>query len=747
MSLRKANNVRGTASKQVNRDNWVFDKTQHKEDFPHEIALRDLVPRIQSRARDALSVDRVDTLFFQRKTNGRRCSCFLVESSPDGQCQICFIPGTLVRAENGYIPIENIKIGDNVLSSDGKFHKVTNTFKTSYTGELIKIYSHVSTKPIFTTPDHPFLVMRGQHKVSTGCGPKCDKYINMGDGNSRNLDVHQIKSGRWHARAQIYGKNRKAIGTFDTREEAIEAVNKYKIENIKLGHELIWKEAKELEEKDWLTAKWPLKEEDLKEISIPVKYTKQTEYSKERFGPNQFGMSVDFLWMLGMYLAEGSAGNREIFFSLHRKEKEFQQRLINFFSKHGYNPVIKKSSDNGIDVCVRSTTLAQWFPDWLGKYCHIKKIPEELMRLPVKKLRHILLGVFDGDGSKSSNEITQTSEILALQLAEILHRLGEQPLVRQQISNKLTPKGNKRKLAYCISWAEDTLKHKNRKNGWFFKNKEVLTRIKDVGFVDYCGPVYNLEVEGDHTYVVNGIVTHNCHGTGIVGGYTKFGTVDHTIDVTHPGLRTLNVRPLFELQTRPVLLGLENNATYGFIDTDIEIRQSTGIVDTFNLITRTTSLTQNNSIRAFVKTPSEIDFVPVTYDSLNSRISYQKLTIRIEFNRRTLSDANPILSHFFMRAKLIEDLKVRVDIPRDRESITLAEFGIYDSFQTITAYFDSTVQKVGVEDFVFRCRDQELWKVVDSSPNRPLDILTSHDVSLRLVQTFEPYVRVPIGGS
>ncbi len=100
-----------------------------------------------------------------------------------------------------------------------------------------------------------------------------------------------------------------------------------------------------------------------------------------------------------------------------------------------------------------------------------------------------------------------------------------------------------------------------------------------------------------------------------------------------------------------------------------------------------------------------------------------------------------------MRAKLIEDLKVRVDIPRDRESITLAEIGIYDSFQTITAYFDSTVQKVGVEDFVFRCRDQELWKVVDSSPNRPLDILTSHDVSLRLVQTFEPYVRVPIGGS
>jgi len=324
MSLRKANSVRGTASQQVNRDNWVFDKTQHKEDFPHEVALRDLVPRIQSRARDALAVDRVDTLFFQRKTNGRRCSCFIVESSPDGQCQICY-------------------------------------------------------------------------------------------------------------------------------------------------------------------------------------------------------------------------------------------------------------------------------------------------------------------------------------------------------------------------------------------------------------------------------------GTGIVGGYTKFGTVDFTIDVTHPSLRSLNVRPLYELQARPVLLGLESNSTFGFVEVDIEIRQSLGVTDVFQLVTRTTSITQNNSISAFIKTELESNFVPVSYDTLNSRVGYQKMTLRFEFRRKTLSDANPIFSHFFARIKLVNDLKVRVDIPRDRESITLAEFGIYDSWQTITAYFDNTVPKVGVEDFVFRCRDQERWKVVDSSPNRPLNILTSHDTTLRLVQGFEPYVKVPIG--
>jgi hypothetical protein len=238
-----------------------------------------------------------------------------------------------------------------------------------------------------------------------------------------------------------------------------------------------------------------------------------------------------------------------------------------------------------------------------------------------------------------------------------------------------------------------------------------------------------------------------CYGTGIVGGYSKFGTTDLTIDVTHPSLRCVNIRPLFELQARPVLLGLDDTALEGYIEADVTIRQSLGIADVFKMVVRSTTITQNNSIEAFVKSADEADFVPVTYASLNARIGDQKLTFRFEFSRATLSDANPVMSHFFLRSKLMDDLRIRIDLPRDRESITLAEFGIYDSWQTITAFFDSSVPKVGVEDFVFRCRDQELWKVVDSSPNRPLNILTSHDTTLRLVQTFEPYVNVPVGSA
>ena len=98
--------------------------------------------------------------------------------------------------------------------------------------------------------------------------------------------------------------------------------------------------------------------------------------------------------------------------------------------------------------------------------------------------------------------------------------------------------------------------------------------------------------------------------------------------MTHPSLRTVNVRPLFELDARPVLIGLDNSALTGFIEVNVDIRQNLGEVDFWNLVVRTTSLTENNSIIAFVITTSETEFVIVTNASLNARISQQKLVFR-----------------------------------------------------------------------------------------------------------------------
>jgi intein/homing endonuclease len=460
---------------------------------------------------------------FVRKNMGERCSDYEeTHGQSQNDCPNCFPAGTLVRTSIGWKGIETISKGDMVLSSDGHFHKVSDKFIRDFKGDLISIYSSVSTNPILSTPNHPYLTMHSDHNRKK-CGPECNDFIKNGDGiRLERPDVRLLPSGKWWARVQVNGsrgKGRKSLGTYETREEAIEIIQQYRTKNYNPRHNLVWKEASKIVKGDWLISKWCNYNNDLIETSIPEQFKKTGKDGPERKGARIFKIDEEFLWVVGLYIAEGSSGKRSINFSLHKNEIDYQNRVLSFFKKYGYNGSVHRvGNTNGVCVSVFGSSLAEWFPEWIGKKCYNKIIPNELMYLPKEKAKALIQGIYDGDGSKSDHEITQTSEILALQLSELLHRIGEQSIIRQQVSKKLTPKGNKRRVAYCVSWAEDTLIHNNRKGRWVFKN-ELLSVVKKVLKVPFSGKVYNLEVDGDPTYVVNGIVAHNCYGTSYVGGY------------------------------------------------------------------------------------------------------------------------------------------------------------------------------------------------------------------------------------
>ena len=70
----------------------------------------------------------------------------------------CFRAGTLIETINGPVPIEEIKVGDEVLSKDGKYHSVYETFKRETT-DLIAVRA-TGTPIIYTTFEHPFWVKR-----------------------------------------------------------------------------------------------------------------------------------------------------------------------------------------------------------------------------------------------------------------------------------------------------------------------------------------------------------------------------------------------------------------------------------------------------------------------------------------------------------------------------------------------------------------------------------------------------------
>ena len=65
----------------------------------------------------------------------------------------CFVPGTLVMAERGPVPIEKIRVGERVLTEGGQLQYVLRTFEREYEGEVVTVKVR-GMLPTTMTPDH-----------------------------------------------------------------------------------------------------------------------------------------------------------------------------------------------------------------------------------------------------------------------------------------------------------------------------------------------------------------------------------------------------------------------------------------------------------------------------------------------------------------------------------------------------------------------------------------------------------------
>lgn len=233
-----------------------------------------------------------------------------------------------------------------------------------------------------------------------------------------------------------------------------------------------------------------------------------------------------------------------------------------------------------------------------------------------------------------------------------------------------------------------------------------------------------------------------CFGTGVVAGYEKFGAASDVFDTTYPRMRAVNVQQDFEAGTRPVMFRLIEGAVKGYVEFDWTIRPSRHQLDLFQVVSR--DVGEHGQVTAYVKSSRDAAFQLMTRDVLNQMLRETSATIRVELKRDNPDKEHPVLSHVYIRYLLLDDPRVRMDVPRQSESITLAEYGVFDSFTTITGWITDEVKTLSTEDFFRRIHDHSFWKAIESQPNRPLQQNTSHDVTLRLVQQFEAYRRFPV---
>lgn len=73
----------------------------------------------------------------------------------------CFMAGSKVLTIDGFKNIEDIAIGDMVLSHDEQFHRVNDIMCREYTGDIYCLESINFIEPIKCTPNHKFLTNHG----------------------------------------------------------------------------------------------------------------------------------------------------------------------------------------------------------------------------------------------------------------------------------------------------------------------------------------------------------------------------------------------------------------------------------------------------------------------------------------------------------------------------------------------------------------------------------------------------------
>jgi hypothetical protein len=214
--------------------------------------------------------------------------------------------------------------------------------------------------------------------------------------------------------------------------------------------------------------------------------------------------SDELMWLLGLFTADGSyKENGAITISFNSKDK----KLIKKAKKVIFNEFGKKVSDKQKNNCI----VLQF---GLKKYLHLfdigkrecRRLPSKFLLFPPIKQKKFYDGYFAGDGyidSRGYNITATISRELANQIQIMLLRMDRNAGIRELKRKRYDVKN---KNQYWVSWKKN--KSNNVKSRIY--GDYVISAIRSFKESEISDFVYNLEVLGDESYVVETTIVHNC---------------------------------------------------------------------------------------------------------------------------------------------------------------------------------------------------------------------------------------------
>ena len=373
-------------------------------------------------------------------------------SGRSGSWNHCFEEDSIVFTPDGYKNINNFNIGDLVYDHLGNVQKVTHLFNREYDGGFVEILASGLCR-FHATECHPMLVSRELEK---------EEYVNLEYPHGEILVVKKEK---------LKTKYRKKM----------------------------WVDAKDLRIGDWLvTPKVTSKKDNFSKISF-ICNKKCKNKPLDITTPDK-----DLAWMFGFYIGDGNTtNNHKVSFTFSSNEVEFLNRLKTAFDKLGLK-ISYKNFGKFYRVHCYSSVLARFFNDNFGKYSKDRIIPKFLMQKGWC-LDSLINGIWCADGyytKQNKKEICMNSKKLIYQIRHILIEKGIKPTICVLKNSTSTYKTDNKRYAICI----ENKSRSNQKDC----DKFIYNPIKSLKYFNKKTIVYNLEVSNSHTFIVDGVSTHNC---------------------------------------------------------------------------------------------------------------------------------------------------------------------------------------------------------------------------------------------
>lgn len=473
----------------------------------------------QSKGRiiDAVARDIGDSIYVDILVATDRKNAQLVRDIESGELSTlsmgCFLPGTMVSLGDGTrIPIEEVVPGEMVLTHKGRAREVLNK-QIRYNKWNLRHIEAVGVPGVISTTDtHPFFVYRAPTVCACGCEQPLPDF-------SWNADLTRKMTRRFkvgHDKNVFNPNNVYSLEDHQARKARKEEIMDFHLEEVHAG---------DLKAGDFLCFPRGSVEE------IPVD-----------------GLTVGKARLLGYFLAEGSFLKQEgkkigvefsfSFSELDTYAAEVQKLLLQEFPGEGI-PKIQVREDKGACAvyCYSAPKMAEWFFSYAGEYCSRKRLHEEVLKWPVEFQKNLLGTWLNGDGNLEPEgrvtSGTSTSYDLICQLHFLFSRVGiftrmmchisgASSEIKYAVNGGVVLRGEDGKLASFTLEIPQTQAPKiagyttkavfdsKFKNQLRVLDDYIMFPITSIKSEEYEGWVHDMEVEEDHSYVVEGVAVHNC---------------------------------------------------------------------------------------------------------------------------------------------------------------------------------------------------------------------------------------------